>query len=87
MIKKKKWKKVFKTRYDLYKFLIMNFDLCEASFFFQNYINDVLHEYFDDFYITYINDILISNENRKKHIRYVYLIFQRFKNVNFQINI
>ena len=31
----------------------------------------------------YINNILIYNENRKKHIRHVRLIFQRLKNVNF----
>ena len=87
MIKKKKWKTVFKTRYDLYEFFIMNFDLCEILFSFQNYINNVLHEYFNDFYTIYIDDILIYNENRKKHIRHVRLIFQRLKNVNFQINI
>ena len=61
----------------------MNFDLCEILFFFQNYINDVLHEYLDDFYTTYIDDILIYNENRKKHIWHVRLILQRLKNVNF----
>ena len=83
MIKEKKWKTVFKTRYDLYEFLIINFDLCEILFSFQNYINDVLHEYFDDFCTIYIDDISIYNENRKKHIRYVRLIFQRLKNVDF----
>ena len=46
-----------------------------------------MHEYFNDFYTTYIDDILIYNENRKKYIRHVRLIFQRLKNINFQINI
>ena len=87
MIKEKKWKTIFKTRYDLYKSFIMNFDLCEISFSFQNYINDVLHEYFENFCTIYIDDILIYNENRKKHIRHVRLILQRLKNVDFQINI
>ena len=53
---------------------MINFDLCEISFFFQNYINNVLYKYFDDFCTTYINEILIYNENRKKHIRYIRLI-------------
>ena len=87
MIEKKKWKTIFKTRYDLYEFFIINFDLCEILFSFQNYINDVLYEYLDDFCTIYIDNILIYNENRKKHIRYVRLIFQRLKNINFQINI
>ena len=63
MVKEKKWKTTFKTRYDLYKSFIINFGLCEVLFSFQNYINDVLHEYFDDFYTIYIDDILIYNEN------------------------
>ena len=75
MIKGGKWKTVFKTRYDLYEFFIINFDLCEILFSFQNYINNVLHEYFNDFCTIYIDDILIYNENRKKHIRHVRLIF------------
>ena len=87
IIERKKWKTVFKTRYDLYESFIINFDLCEALFSFQNYINDVLHEYLDDFYTIYIDNILIYNENRKKHIWYIRLIFQRLKNIDFQINI
>ena len=62
---------------------MINFDLCEVLFSFQNYINDVLYEYLDDFCTIYIDNILIYNENQKEHIRHVYLIFQRFKNVNF----
>ena len=65
----------------------MNFDLYETLFSFQNYINNVLHEYLDDFCTTYIDNILIYNENRKEHIRQIRLIFQRFKDINFQINI
>ena len=65
----------------------MNFDLCDVLFFFQNYINDVLHEYVNDFCTVYIDNILTYNENRKKHTRNVRLILQRLKNINFQINI
>ena len=83
MIEKEKWKTVFKTHYDLYKSFIMNFGLYEISFSFQNYINDVLYEYLDDFCTIYIDDILIFNENRKKHSRHIRLIFQRLKNINF----
>ena len=75
IIKGEEWKTAFKTRYNLYEFLIINFDLCEILFSFQNHINNVLHEYFDDFCTIYIDDILIYNENRKKHTRHVRLIF------------
>ena len=83
IIEKKKWKTIFKTRYDLYESFIINFDLCEILFSFQNYINNVLYKYLDDFCIIYIDDILIYNENRKKYIRHVRLILQHFKNINF----
>ena len=46
-----------------------------------------MYEYLDDFCTIYIDDILIYNENRKKHIQHIRLIFQRLKNVDFQINI
>ena len=75
IIKEKKWKTTFKTRYNLYKSFIINFDLCKTLFSFQNYINNVLYEYFDNFCTIYIDNILIYNENRKKHIRHVRLIF------------
>ena len=74
IIEKEKRKTGFKTRYDLYKFFIINFDLYEAPFSFQNYINDVLYKYLNDFCTIYIDDILIYNENRKNHIRYICLI-------------
>ena len=53
----------FKPRYNLYKSFLINFDFCEISFSFQNYINNVLYKYFNDFYTTYINNIFIYNEN------------------------
>ena len=38
----------------------------------------MLYEYFNNFYIIYINDILIYNENKKKHIKYIHFILTRF---------
>ena len=38
---------------------VMSFGLCNAPSTFQNYINDVLHDYLDDFCTAYIDDILI----------------------------
>ena len=38
----------------------------------------MLHEYFDDFYIIYIDNILIYNKNKKKHIKHIRFILTRF---------
>ena len=46
----------------------------------------MLHEYFDNFYIVYIDDILIYNKNKKKHIKYIRLILIRFRKIKFQID-
>ena len=65
----------------------MNFGLCETPFSFQNYINNILYEYLDDFCSVYIDDILIYNKNKKEHIRHIRLIFQRLRDAKLQMNI
>ena len=41
------------------------------SAFFQLYINKVLAEYLNIFYIVYFNDILIYSDNVEKHEKYI----------------
>ena len=65
----------------------MNFVLCGAPSTFQNYINDILHEYLDDFCTAYIDDILIYSENRKEHTRHVRLILQRQREAGLQVDV
>ena len=55
------WKTAFKTRYGLYKYTVMPFDLINASVTFQVYINQVLTEMTDTELIAFLNDILIFN--------------------------
>ena len=79
MIFKKEWKTVFRTRYDFYKYLVMFFDLINVFSFWQNFINDILHENLNVFCIVYFNDILIYNDNQKNHDRHVEWIFIQLK--------
>jgi len=53
------WKMMFCTHYDHFKYMIMSFDLINASVIFQTYINKILTELLDDFCVIYLNDILI----------------------------
>ena len=39
----------FRTRFKLFEYLIMFFDLCNKFAFFQNYINDIFYKYLDKF--------------------------------------
>ena len=45
----------------------MLFGLCNGSALFQNYINDTLHEYLNNFCTAYLNDILIYSDNEAEH--------------------
>lgn len=67
--------------------MVINFGLCGAPSTFQNYINDVLHEFLDDFCTAYIDDILVYSENRKEHTRHVRLILERLHEAGLQVDV
>ena len=50
---------IFITVLGIYKYRILFFGLTNAPNFFQQYITEVLFEYFDDFGQIYFDDILI----------------------------
>ena len=45
----------------------MPFSLCNGSASFQNYINNTLREYLNDFCTVYLDDILIYSDNKAEH--------------------
>jgi hypothetical protein len=49
----------------------MPFDLINAPIIFQHFMNDVFHEYLDDFVVYYINDIFIFSKNLEEHEQHV----------------
>ncbi len=61
------WKTAFRTWYSLYKYLVMPFGLANTLSSFQNFINDILYGMLDKFCTTYIDDILIYSNSKKKH--------------------
>ena len=78
-IKKENVKKiVFLTRYNLFEYVIISFELYNASSTFQIFINEILKKYLNDFYLIYLNDILIYSNNKKKYIKYIKKIFEKF---------
>jgi len=65
----------FNTHYNQFEYLIMSFELCNASSNFQSYINKTVHEYFNVFCSVYLNDLLIYNDNENKHMNQILKIF------------
>ena len=57
----------FHTHFELFEYLVMPFGLCNGPASFQNYINDTLHEYLNDFCTVYLDDILIYSDNEAEH--------------------
>jgi Reverse transcriptase (RNA-dependent DNA polymerase) len=64
-------KTTFRTRYGLYKYLIMLFRLINALATFQSLVNDTLKGYLDIFYVIYLDNILIYSETLEQHVEYV----------------
>jgi hypothetical protein len=77
----------FRTKYDIYKYLVMFFELINDSFIFQNFMNDILMNYLDDFVMTYLNNIIVYSNTKKDHIQHVRKILQRLRETNIQVDV
>ncbi len=73
----KEWKTAFWTRYEHYKYTVMLFELKNAPATFQRLINNTLREYFDDFVITYLDNILIYLNDLEMHHSHVHKVLEK----------
>jgi hypothetical protein len=78
---------MFKFRFDAYKYRVLSFELCNEFVTYQHYMNDVFFDYLNNFVSIYINDILIYNNLKKKHVKHVKKILQRLRDADLQIDI
>ncbi len=85
--RRKEWLTAFNTRYDQFEYLVMSFELCNASSTFQSYINNSLQEYLNHFIITYLNDVLIYSETEKEHHEQVLKVLRWLRERDLQLNI
>ena len=65
----------------------MPFGLCNSSASFQNYINDTLQEYLDNFCTVYLDDILIYSEIEAEHEIHVKCVLQKLHEADLQADI
>ncbi len=70
---------MFHTHYDHFKYMIMLFDLINTSVIFQIYINKILTELLNDFYVVYLNDILIFFIEKIDHVDHMKQILERLR--------
>ena len=68
-----------RTRYGSFEFLVMPFGLCNAPATFTTLMNNIFHEYLDDFVIIYITDILVYSKTTKEHAEHLLKVFQKLR--------
>ncbi len=78
---------IFIIFFDSYKYHVMLFELTNKLTFYQHYMNDVLFEYLHQFCQVYLDDIIIYSKILKKHKQHVWLILNRLREADLQINI
>ncbi len=73
------WKMMFHTHYNYFEYMIMLFNLINAFIIFQTYINKILTKLLNDFYVIYLNDILIFFVEKTDHINHMKQILKRLR--------
>ena len=74
----------FKTRYSSFKYKVLPFGLTNRPASFQRFINLVLNEYLDKFYIVFVDDMLIYSEDPLEHKVYIKKVLQRLREAGLQ---
>ncbi len=70
-----------------YKSKMLFFELINDSVSFQQYRNDILWNFLNDFYQVYLNDILIYSKTQQKHQQHVKMILNYLWEADLQVNI
>ncbi|KAF8755939.1 hypothetical protein RHS01_04996 [Rhizoctonia solani] len=71
------WKTAFRTKYGLYKSLVMTFGLTNAPAAFQHFMNELFKDLLDVCVIIYLDDILIYSKDDATHTQHVHEVLWR----------
>jgi hypothetical protein len=80
------WETVVKTKQGLFEWLVMSFGLCNALVTFMREMNDLFKPYIDEFFILYLDDILIFSRIWEDHIMHVKIVFEILNKEKLYIN-
>ena len=77
----------FITALGSYKYHVLPFGLTNGPSTFQQYINDVLWDFLNDFCQAYLDDILIYSKTRREHRQHVAKVLSRLRDAGLQVDI
>ena len=72
-------KTAFKTRYGHYEFLVMPFRLTNAPVAFMDLMNRVFRPYLDQFFVVFIDDILVYSRDGQEHEQHLKIVLQTLR--------
>src|SRR6266699_5369531 len=78
---------IFKTKFEHFEYLILLFELTNASTIFQGIINHVMKDFIDRIVVVYLKDIFIFNKTLEKYKEHIYFILTTLKRTNLYMNI
>jgi hypothetical protein len=70
-------KTTFHTRYGLYEYTVMSFELTNAPTYFMYLKNKVFMEYLDKFIVVFIDDILVYSKTEGEHEEHLRLVLEK----------
>ena len=87
-IESDEWLMIFRRKYELFKWLIIFFDLTNTLNNFQRYINWILRDYLNEFVSTYLNDIFIyTNDFLSEHRNQIWKISTKLQIIDLYVDI
>ncbi len=78
--KRNEWKIVFRIRYNYFKYIMILFGLINTPTIFQLYINRVLINLINIYYIIYLDNVFIYFINSTDYQRHVREVLERLRN-------
>jgi hypothetical protein len=70
---------VFSTRYVLYEYLVMSFELTNAPAYFMYLMNSVFIPELDKFVMVFNDNILVYSKNEAEHEQHLRIVLQRLR--------
>ena len=78
---------IFITFFDVFKYKVLPFSLINESVSYQQYINEVLFDFFNYFVQIYLDNILIYSKTYREHVNYICSVLGKLQKAGLQTDI